>query len=278
MMTGITFANGQEREIVLFPNGAPNETKSYVEADNTSGPKLSGATVNRMTGVSSPMMTIYKADLPIRGNKTVIVAPGGGYNILAYDLEGIEVCKMLNENGINAVLLKYRVPRREGRAKHEAALEDIQRAISILRCKADEFGVNPEEIGVMGFSAGAHLSVMASTLYGKRGYIAIDECDSVSVRPDFCALIYPAYLSGSDFKLASDVVPTVDTPPTFIAQAQDDKYFIDSSIFYYYALKELGVPTTMHLYPSGGHGYGLRDTGNQVNSWTGRLVEWIGSL
>lgn len=278
IMMNITSVDAQNLEIMLFPDGAPNETQTFIEYEDSSGSKLSGATINRMHNVSSPMITIYKADLPIKGNKTVIVVPGGGYHILAYDLEGVEICKMLNKNGINAVLLKYRVPRREGREKHEAPLEDIQRAISILRYRADEIGVNSHNIGVMGFSAGAHLSVMASTLYGKRSYLKVDECDTVSVRPDFCVLIYPAYLSGEHFKLASDIVPTIDTPPTFIAQTQDDAGYIDSSIFYYYALKELDVAVTMHLYPEGGHGYGLRDTGHLVNSWPDRLVEWIDLL
>lgn len=268
---------GQSEPIVLFPKGAPHEKiGAYVEKNDISGPLVSGHSVNRMTGVSVPTITIYNARIPARDNKTVVVCPGGGYNILAYDMEGEEICKMLNDNGINAVLLKYRVPRREGRQKHEAALEDVQRAISVVRSKAKELGLNGEKIGVMGFSAGAHLAVMASN--SERSYDKIDSLDNVSVRPDFCAIIYPAYLSGEKFGLASDVKPTAQTPPTFIVQTEDDSSYIDSSLFYYYALKNNKVPATMHLYSVGGHGYGIRDMGKPISSWNQRLVEWIESL
>lgn len=267
----------QNKQIILFPDGAPHEKSgAYVEKGDISGPTMSGRSVNRISGVSTPIITIYKAAIPSRDNKTVVVCPGGGYNILAYNLEGEEICEMLNNNGINAVLLKYRVPRREGRQKHEAALEDVQRAISIVRSRAKELGLNSEKIGVMGFSAGAHLSVMASNT--ERSYTKIDSLDNVSVRPDFCAIIYPAYLSGKGFTLASDVKPSSQTPPTFIVQTQDDTNYINSSIFYYYALKENKVPVTMHLYSTGGHGYGIRNSGKLVNGWGERLIEWINSL
>ncbi|MEG1635166.1 MAG: alpha/beta hydrolase [Rikenellaceae bacterium] len=263
--------------MVLFPEGAPHEKAgAYIEKNDISGPKNSGLTVNRMSGVSVPLITIYNARIPSRDNKTVVVCPGGGYGILAYDLEGTEICRMLSDNGINAVLLKYRVPRREGREKHAAALEDVQRAISVVRSRADEFGLNPNQIGVMGFSAGAHLSVMASN--SERTYAKIDSCDNQPVRPDFCAIIYPAYLSGANFGLAADVKPSPQTPPTFIVQAQDDTNYIDSALFYYYALKDNKVPVTMHLYSDGGHGYGLRQTGKLVNTWPLRFVEWVKSL
>lgn len=267
----------QSDPIIIFPNGAPHESGTYTEASDRSGSNVSGHSVNRMSEISVPTITIYKAQNPGRDNKTVVVCPGGGYSILAYDLEGSEVCTMLNANGINAVLLKYRVPRRPGRQKHEAALEDLQRAISIVRSRAWEFCLNPNQIGVIGFSAGAHLCAMVSNS-DSRIYNKIDDCDTVSTRPDFCALVYPAYLSGENFALASDVKPSTSTPPTFIVQTQDDQNYINSSIFYYYALKGLNVPVTMHLFSEGGHGYGLRDTGKAVNSWPERLVEWIRAL
>ena len=179
---------------------------------------------------------------------------------------------------MTAVLVKYRVPRREGRAKHDAPLQDVQRAISYVRYHADELNINPNQIGVMGFSAGAHLSVMASTLFDTRTYPAVDEADKVSCRPDYCLLVYPAYLSGKNFTLAPDVKISSQIPPTMMIQAEDDKYFVDSSLFYYYALKQAKVPAWLHLYSEGGHGYGLRNTGHAVNEWPLRAADWFKEL
>ena len=127
----------------------------------------------------------------------------------------------------------------------------------------------------MGFSAGAHLSAMASNSFGELTYSAIDAWDKVSVRPDFCMLIYPAYLDGENFAVAPDIKITDKTPPTFLLQSQDDSNYINSSLFYYYALKEAGVLSAMHLYPSGGHGFGLRNTGHLVNEWPFRAISWL---
>ena len=181
----------------------------------------------------------------------------------------------LNELGVTAILLKYRVPRREGRPKHEAPLQDVQRAISYVRAHSEKYGIDPDRIGVMGFSAGAHLSVMASTTFNQRSYPAVDEADKVSCRPDYCLLVYPAYLDGENFGLAPEIKVTKDVPPTMIIQAEDDKSFINSSLFYYYALKQAEVPAWMHLYSTGGHGYGLRDTGCMVNEWPNRAEDWF---
>ena len=154
-------------------------------------------------------------------------------------------------------------------------MQDAQRAIGYIRSHADELKIDPNRLGIMGFSAGAHLSAMVSNNYLKRAYPHIDEMDTVNTRPNFCALIYPAYLSGENFSLAPDVKVSRDTPPTFLVQAEDDKSFINSSLFYYYALKELDVPVSVHLYPKGGHGYGLRDTGAGVNVWPKLMEAWL---
>jgi acetyl esterase/lipase len=206
---------------------------------------------------------------------TIIVNPGGGYNILAYNLEGSEICKRFNSHGVNCVLLKYRVPRREGLEKHVAPLQDLQRTIAYTRAHADEWGIDANRIGVMGFSAGAHLSAVASTNYGERSYPKVDSFDEVSLRPDFTILVYPAYLSGERFGIAPELHVDADTPPTILIQTQDDRNYINSSLFYYYALKEAKVPAAMHLYPSGGHGYGLRNTGHTVNEWPFRVISWL---
>lgn len=265
----------QDTPILLFPKGAPGETTRLIEKADRNGGKTGGETVLRITNVSEPTITIYRAPDELASGAALVVCPGGGYNILAYDLEGDEVCEWLNNLGITAVLLKYRVPRRKGRLKHEAPLQDVQRALGYVRAHADELDLDPQRIGIMGFSAGAHLSVMASNNFGKRTYPAVDAADQISCRPDFCLLVYPAYLSGDNFQLASEIKVSISTPPTLLIQAEDDKSYINSSIFYYYALKEAGVPAWMHLYSKGGHGYGLRDTGASVNEWPDRAEDWF---
>lgn len=272
-ITGLAMA--QDNPILLFPKGAPDETIQLIEKADTDGGKTGGETVLRITNVSEPTITYYPAPDEVATGAAMVVCPGGGYNILAYDLEGDEVCEWLNNLGITAVLLKYRVPRREGREKHEAPLQDLQRAISYVRAHAEDMHIDPQRIGVMGFSAGGHLSAMVSNNCEKRTYPVVDEADKVSCRPDFCLLVYPAYLSGENFRLAPDIKVTSATPPTLLIQTEDDKAHINSSLFYYYALKEADVPVWMHLYSKGGHGYGLRDTGAAVNEWPDRAEDWF---
>ena len=276
LITGSIMA--QDKPIQLFPKGAPGEQTKLIEKALPEGGKVGGASVLRLSGVSDPTITIYPASDEVATGSAMVVCPGGGYEILAYDLEGDEICQWLNEIGVTAVLLKYRVPRRTGLEKHTAPLQDVQRAISLVRSKAEELNLDPQRIGVMGFSAGAHLAAMASTSYDKRTYPEVDAADKVSCKPDFCLLVYPAYLDGPNFTIAPELKVTAQTPPTMLVQTEDDKSYINSSLFYYYALKEVGVPATMHLYSKGGHGYGLRDTGNAVNEWPYRAEEWFMEL
>lgn len=271
----ISSVMAQDHPILLFPKGAPDETTKLIEKADTDGGKTGGESVLRITNVSEPTITVYPAPDEVASGAAMVVCPGGGYNILAYDLEGDEVCEWLNNLGITAILLKYRVPRREGREKYEAPLQDLQRAIGYVRAHAEEMNIDPQRIGVMGFSAGGHLSVMVSNDYEKRTYPMIDAADKTSCRPDFCLLIYPAYLSGENFRLATEIKVTSATPPTMLIQTEDDKAHINSSLFYYYALKEANVPVWMHLYSKGGHGYGLRDTGAAVNEWPDRAEDWF---
>lgn len=265
----------QEQTIQLFPEGVPGETVALEEKENREGNKVAKETVLRITDVSEPTISIYEAPEELASGSAIIVCPGGGYDILAYDLEGDEVCLWLNELGITAILLKYRVPRREGKEKHEAPLQDLQRATSYIRANADYLNIDPNRIGVMGFSAGAHLSVMGSTSFEQRTYPLVEKIDKYSCRPNFCLLVYPAYLAGENFGLAPEIKVTHKTPPTMLIHTEDDQTYINSSLFYYYALKEAGVPAWMHLYKKGGHGYGLRDTGAVVNSWPDRAEDWF---
>ena len=275
VITFYTSLMAQHKPILLFPNGAPRETEEMVEQEDMTGNKTAGCPVLRISNVSQPTITFYPAPTDNNSGITIIVSPGGGYSILAYNLEGTEICKQFNSFGINCVLLKYRVPRRKGLAKHEAPLQDLQRAIAYTRSHAKEWNIDENKIGVMGFSAGAHLSTMASNSFNQLAYSKIDKNDEASVRPDFCMLIYPAYLDGENFSIASEINVTDKTPPTFIVQAQDDVNYINSSLFYSYALKEANCSVTMHLYPSGGHGYGLRNTGDSVNEWPYRALNWL---
>ena len=194
-----------QSQIVLFPQGAPGETVKMKQKDDLTGNKVAGCPVLRITDVSEPTLTFYPAPADNNSGVTIIVNPGGGYNILAYNLEGTEICKRFNSYGINCVLVKYRVPRRAGLEKHEAPLQDVQRAIAYTRSHAEEWNLNSDKIGVLGFSAGAHLSAVASTNYSERTYPRIDNNDDVSLRPDFTALIYPAYLSADNFSISPEL-------------------------------------------------------------------------
>ncbi len=272
MTIGLT---AQSNPVLLFPGGAPGESGKMKQVDDLTGNKVAGCPVLRIGHVDEPTLTFYPAPAGNNSGATLIVNPGGGYNILAYNLEGTEICKRFNEYGINCVLVKYRVPRREGLDKHAAPLQDLQRAIAYTRSHAAQWGIDPGKIGVLGFSAGAHLSAMASTAYKTRTYPVIDSFDEVSLRPDFRILIYPAYLAGKNFSIAPELEVDADTPPTILIQTQDDRSHVNSSLFYYYALKEAKVPAALHIYPSGGHGYGLRNTGHTVNEWPHRVLSWL---
>ncbi|MDR1356904.1 MAG: alpha/beta hydrolase [Tannerellaceae bacterium] len=268
-------ATAQDNPILLFPGSAPGETTQLIERADRDGGNTGGQTVLRVMNVSEPTITYYPAPKETASGAAIIICPGGGYNLLAYDLEGDEICEWLNKLGITAVLLKYRVPRREGREKHEAPLQDIQRAIGYVRSHAQAHALNPNRIGVMGFSAGGHLSAAVSNNFAKRSYPHIDAADRVSCRPDFCLLVYPAYLDADTFRIAPELKVTPQTPSTMLVQTADDKSYINSSLAYYHALKEAGVPARMHLYEKGGHGYGLRNTGAAVNEWPDRAADWF---
>lgn len=268
----------QNNEIQLFPNGAPGETATLKEKESPYNIKIGGLSVRILTNVSEPTITFYPAPEENNTGVTMVVCPGGGYKVLAYDLEGTEVCQLFNSYGINCVLLKYRVPRRKGLKKHEPPLQDLQRAIAYTRSHAAEWNIDENKIGVIGFSAGAHLVAVASNASDELSYLPVDQIDEMSVRPDFALVIYPGYLAADNFRVASEIKVSENTCPTFIVQTQDDHDWIDSSLFYYYALKQAKVSVTMHLYPRGYHGYGVRNTGRLVNEWPERALGWLNEM
>jgi acetyl esterase/lipase len=228
-----------------------------------------------LTDVTDPTIQVYKPAHP--NGAAVIVCPGGGYKILAMDLEGTEICSWLNSFGVTAILLKYRVPVADGMLRHELPLQDAQRAMGLVRYNANKWGIKPNRIGIMGFSAGGHLSAALSTNFSERNYPVVDDADKTSCRPDFTILIYPAYLTAdlTSGKLATEIRVTANTPPAFIMQTEDDPVNVENALFYYLALKQAKVAAEMHLYPKGGHGYGFRSKTGGTATYPALLKQWL---
>src|SRR4030095_10840711 len=220
-------AAGEPKPIDLWPGTAPGETKDLGEEKDTTKPTdnlVAGKRGPRIGNVSKPTLTIYKPSRRKDTGAAVLVCPGGAYQILALDLEGTEVCEWLNSIGITGILLKYRVPSRSAVQKHTAALQDAQRAVGIIRQRAAGWNLDTNRIGIIGFSAGAHLAAATSCNYETRTYTKLDAADEFSSRPDFTLLIYPAYLTseGHRDKVSSELAISSQTPATFIVMTQDD--------------------------------------------------------
>jgi acetyl esterase/lipase len=266
----------------LWPHGAPGAQPSAApEADTTTAKDrlVAGKPVIRIGNVSAPTLTVYPPKTANTG-AAILVFPGGSYKILAIDLEGTEVCDWLNSAGITCVLVKYRVPDTGPYPKSDAALQDAQRAMGIARERAAEWHIDPKRIGVLGFSAGAHLSAAISNHFDKRLYEPVDAADQLSCRPDFALIIYPGYLALADKDFASnaDINPTDQTPPTFIVQAEDDTVHVENATVYFLQLKKAKVPAELHIYAEGGHGYGLRRTKLPVTTWPQTAQIWLHTI
>ncbi len=257
------FAQTQDT-IYLWPDKVPGETElkhKPVQMANTSG------NVIRLTDVTNPALVVFEPETSVNNGNSVIVCPGGAYNILAVDKEGYEVAEWLSKLGFTAYVLQYRVPK-----KQKEALYDIQRAIRIVRNRSKE---TESKLGVMGFSAGGSLSARASTNYDINTYVKIDEIDSISCRPDFALLIYPAYLDlGENRSLTPEVRVNENTPPMFIFATADDKYG-NSSLVMATALRDNKVPVEQHLLPYGGHGYGMRPGKTAAKIWPQLAEIWL---
>ncbi len=261
------------QEINIYPNGYIKGAENSVPRDSIA--IVGGDEVHLLNDVRQPTITIFKAKGKSK-NKTVVVSPGGGYYILSAVNEGSKVCELLNKNGYDAVLLKYRVPAPKGDNRHVMAYQDLQRAISLVRENGDEYGICSDQVGVIGFSAGGLISALVCN--GERSYEPIDAADEFSCKADFCALIYPGGMTSGANKFELRDILTVDstTPKTFLVAAEDDgcAYAV---LYYYHALKEAKVPSTLHIYSDGGHGFGMRNTG-AVNDWSARYIDWMNSL
>ena len=282
-------------QIAIWPGTPPDLQKvdgpEKLETDNARKELVAGKPWLYISNVTRPTMTVYSPT----GHNTgaaVVVFPGGGYQMLAIDLEGTEVCDWLVQKGITCVLLKYRVP-----APHKTkywgaypespiALEDAQRAIGLVRFHAAEWHIDPHKVGVLGFSAGGHL-VAATSVHTRRVYAPVDAADKLSCRPDFAIALYPGhlYFGGrhqlTDPKLNPDIAAhlTKNAPPTFILQNEDDDVDgVNQSLVYYIALKNAGVPAEMHLYAQGGHAFGLRPTKLPATHWPALVETWLTTI
>ncbi len=266
----------------LWPASQTAGTPSRQEHDTTTDKDrlVAGKRVQRLTGVVNPIITPYPG-APANNTRTAIVVfPGGGYRILAYDLEGTEVCDWLHSIGVTCVLLKYRVPDAGPYPAHSEDLADAQRAVRLTREHAAQWNVDVNRVGVLGFSAGGHLAAVLSNHAAERVYPPADAADQLSARPDFALLIYPGGLRHPPdlTKLGQEVTPGPGTPPTFLVQAEDDPVHVENTLLYYQALKQANVPADMHVFARGGHGYGLRRTDLPITDWPVLAAQWLKSI
>ncbi len=281
-------------QVPIWPGAVPDPQSVPGPEGLSSNPGklIAGKPFLFVVNVTQPTMTVYAP----KGTNTgiaVVVFPGGGYNALAIDLEGTEICDWLTSRGITAVLLKYRAPTPKVGRYHESlqALQDAQRTLSLVRSSAYKWHINPRKIGVIGFSAGGHLVAATSTRFDKRSYPPLDSADQISCRPDFAIALYPGHLSPwysddpkawtSTEKLGfnANITVTSNTPPTFLLQAQDDPVDdVRNSMAYSLALRNARVPVELHLYAEGGHAFGIRQTKFPISGWPKLVEAWLRTI
>lgn len=269
---------GKPVEVRLWEGKAPRETREPAEPKDISKPnegKVAGKPVIRLAPVVEPTVTVYLPPEEKATGAAVVICPGGGRQILAWDLEGTEVAEWLNSIGVAGIVLKYRVPAPAGEQPWQNAVGDAQRALSLARAKAGEWRINPDKIGILGFSAGGEVAALTS-LATERMYPAADAVDKEPCVPNAALLIYPAYLVDKERKnLLPHVKPHAKAPPTFFVHAMDDPVVPESSALLALALRREKVPVEAHLFASGGHGYGLRPTAKPVTGWPKLAGPWL---
>jgi acetyl esterase/lipase len=279
---GLLLSARAEAPVVLplWPGDPPDDPRKLTEPEgDTSKPdahRVAGRPVIRLGHVARPELHVFPAPAASRHGAAVIICPGGGYNILAWDLEGTEVAAWLNSLGVTAGVVKYRVPTSQLTPRHRLPVQDAQRALSLLRHRAAEWGVRPDRVAVLGFSAGGDAA--ARTAYDRAGrlYAPVDAADAQSCRPDAAILIYTAYQVDRDAKaVRADLEIAPGAPPAFLAHAWDDPIPVENALVLASRLKEAKVPAEVHLYDRGGHGYGLRPTDLPVTRWPQRCEEWL---
>lgn len=281
-------------QIPIWPAGKMPSALSAVKPESmkTNTKLVAGKPWSEIDDVSQPSITIYSPKTKNTG-AAVIVFPGGGFHVLAIDLEGTEICEWLASQGITGILLKYRVPNSGPNFNDDchchvqpyapAALEDAQRALGLVRLNAHKWHINPNKIGVIGFSAGGYMVADISTHFTKRAYSPIDIADKESCRPDFAIALYPGHMTKNEdtkeFVLNPNIHFTKETPATFLLQAENDPVdTVDFSLLYYIGLKNAGAPVEMHLYAHGGHAFGLRRTHFEITKWPLLVERWLKSI
>lgn len=278
------FAPAAEPLVVeLWPGKTPGDVGIKGEEHTlTYQSEILGGPTKLITNVTKPTITVYSPAKEKNTGTAMIICPGGGYHNLFWELEGEEVAAWLNSQGMTGIILKYRCPRRPGDVKGEPPLGpllDAQRAVSLVRSRAAEWGIDPHKIGLVGFSAGGHLAVATATSFEKRTYEPLDAIDKVSCRPDFAVACYSGYLKANDKdEVSAGIRVPKATPPIFLAHTSDDSISNpEHSVIMYLALKRAGIPTELHLYATGEHDFGVRQNDKLPASWTGLCVKWLQS-
>jgi len=272
--------------VQVWPGVAPDEAGNIGPEKVVMSPKLDRKQVEvtestrMITGVTNPTITIYRPLKDKDNGTAILICPGGGYWNLYWELEGEEVATWLNSLGVTGIILKYRVPRRPDEPKGEPArrpLQDAQRAVSLVRSKAREWGIDPQRIGMVGFSAGGHLAIATATSFERRSYPPVDDVDKISCRPDFAVLVYSGYLKAKDKdELAPGLHIPAGTPPIFLAHGGDDIISPPQhSVVMYLALKEAGVPAELHIYATAAHDFGVRKSDHPCSGWTDACANWL---
>lgn len=284
----------QDTIIPLWPK---DKIPNRIASDEREVHKSNG--ILRISKVQEPTLEVYLPAASNANGKAVLIFPGGGYGILAYDWEGTDIAKFLNGKGIAGIVVKYRLPSSKSQVnKHNVPLIDAQRALRMVRSAAEDFHLDSTKIGILGFSAGGHLASTLGTHFEEQVYEPIDVVDQQSARPDFMALGYPVISFGDNTHggskknligenptaerathFSNEKQVTEDTPPTFLFHATDDNAVpVENSLLFYSALKKKGVSATLHIYPKGGHGFSLALKDPHLSGWTSRMIEWLNSL
>jgi acetyl esterase/lipase len=277
----------ESRVVDLWPGKTPGDVGISGQENSRIHPSPLVGPTKLITNVIKPTLTIYQPAKDKNTGTAMLICPGGGYWDLYWELEGEEVAAWLNSIGVTGIILKYRVPRRPGDVRGEPPLGpllDAQRAVSLVRSRATEWGIDPKRIGMVGFSAGGHLALATATNFEQRRYEAIDAIDQVSCRPDFAVLCYSGYLKAKDKdEISPGLHIPASTPPILLTHANDDSEKVggsnaEHSAFMYIALKRAGVPVELHIYASGNHDFGVRQNEKLPSSWPQLCVNWLRSL
>ena len=266
----VVFAAEPALTLNVWP-GPPPGDKPNLPPEEWNGMTLRGA-------VSTPTLAVYRPAKEKDTGAAVLICPGGGFYQLSMGHEGADVATWLNSIGVTGIVLKYRIPNREGTPRYMAALQDAQRAMSIIRSKAGEWQLDAKRIGILGFSAGGQVGADVETNYDQRMYAPVDDFDKAATRPDFAVLIYPGGIVQRDSEVPAvtpDVRVTKDTPPTFLSISHDDRGGSENAVYLYLALKRAGVPAELHVWGEGGHGYGIRPGTAPHTTWPARVAEWL---